>query len=34
MVKVDGVVVTANCPVTSANIIEVKAKTGHITPVK
>lgn len=34
MVKVDGKVVTANCPVTSNNIIEVKAKTGHVVPVK
>jgi len=34
MVKVDGKVVTENCPVTSNNIIEVKAKTGHVVPVK
>mmetsp|Transcript_19742 Transcript_19742/g.14190 ORF Transcript_19742/g.14190 Transcript_19742/m.14190 type:complete len:151 (+) Transcript_19742:630-1082(+) len=34
MVKVDGKIVTENCPVTSKNLIQVSAKTGMYTPVK
>jgi 23S rRNA pseudouridine2605 synthase len=34
MIKVDGKTVTENCPVTSANKIEVAAKTGLYTPMK
>jgi 23S rRNA pseudouridine2605 synthase len=34
MVKVDGELVTTNCPVTSANHIQVISKTGTYTPMK